>query len=47
VISWLRDEIQVPIVAGGLITEVADIKEALDAGASGVATSRHTLWEQF
>jgi glycerol uptake operon antiterminator len=46
VISWLREEIAVPIVAGGLIIDAHDIQAALDAGASAVATSNRNLWPQ-
>ena len=45
VISWLREEIAVPIVAGGLVFDRKDIDEALDAGAAGVATSNVSLWD--
>ncbi|MCL2786901.1 MAG: glycerol-3-phosphate responsive antiterminator [Micrococcales bacterium] len=44
-ISWLREEIPVPIVAGGLVFDRQDVRAALDAGALAVATSNARLWD--
>jgi glycerol uptake operon antiterminator len=45
IISWLREEIFVPIVAGGLVFDRGDIRAAMDAGAVAVATSNTGLWD--
>jgi glycerol uptake operon antiterminator len=44
VIGWIREELDLPVVAGGLVTDRRDAREALDAGAAGVATSRREIW---
>ena len=33
-----------PVIAGGMVTERAEIIEALSAGALAVSTSAHALW---
>jgi glycerol uptake operon antiterminator len=45
VIGWLREEVRLPIVAGGLIVDREDVRAALAAGASAVATTNRGLWE--
>ena len=45
VLTSLREEISIPIVAGGLIFDRQDINAALDAGAHAVATSNSELWD--
>ncbi|MBB6675106.1 glycerol-3-phosphate responsive antiterminator [Cohnella nanjingensis] len=37
----------IPIFAGGLIRTVADVEQAIAAGASAVTTSRMELWRHF
>jgi glycerol uptake operon antiterminator len=44
VIGWLRAEISVPIVAGGLVCDKADVVAALGAGALAVASSNRDVW---
>lgn len=44
VIAWLRDSVNVPILAGGLIHDTDDVRSVLDAGATAVATSNQELW---
>ncbi|MDR0504617.1 MAG: glycerol-3-phosphate responsive antiterminator, partial [Bifidobacteriaceae bacterium] len=44
IIAYLREEVNVPIVAGGLIFDRADINAALDSGAAAVATSNASFW---
>lgn len=44
IISLAVSEFGVPVIAGGLIQERADIELALSSGASAVSTSRHELW---
>jgi glycerol uptake operon antiterminator len=45
VIKWLREEVRLPIIAGGLIVDREDVRAALAAGASGVATTNRGVWE--
>jgi len=44
VISWLRDDLDVPIIAGGLVCDKADVVAALGAGALSVASSNRDVW---
>ncbi|MDO5672970.1 MAG: glycerol-3-phosphate responsive antiterminator [Actinomycetaceae bacterium] len=39
VITWIREDINLPIVAGGLVCDEADVHAAFDAGAAAVASS--------
>lgn len=45
VIRALREKVDVPIIAGGLIETKADVADALKNGAGAVSTSRTALWE--
>jgi len=40
----LARQLDMPLIAGGLINEADDIKKALEAGAHGVSTSNPALW---
>ncbi|MGE7225464.1 glycerol-3-phosphate responsive antiterminator [Paenibacillus sp. PDC88] len=44
VITELREQCPVPIIAGGLIRERSEIETALSAGASAVSMGRKQLW---
>ncbi|QPK81459.1 glycerol-3-phosphate responsive antiterminator [Schaalia sp. ZJ405] len=44
VITWMRDDLSLPIIAGGLVCNITDIMDALDAGAAAIATSSKELW---
>lgn len=44
VISWLAADVDVPIVAGGLVCDKADVVAALGAGALAVASSNRDVW---
>ena len=44
IISRLRAETTVPIIAGGLISDKEDVITALSAGASAVSTTKRELW---
>jgi len=44
VISRLSRELKIPLIAGGLLEEKADILAALGAGAACVSTSDSRLW---
>lgn len=44
VITWLRDDTDVPVIAGGLVCDKADVMAALGAGAVAVASSNRDVW---
>ena len=41
----LREKVDVPIIAGGLIESASDVADALKNGAGAVSTSRTELWQ--
>ncbi len=43
-ISRLRESLQLPVIAGGMVTEEEDLRRALNAGACAVSTSEPGLW---
>lgn len=45
VMSKLRQEIDLPVIAGGLISGLDDLNKALEHGAIGVSTSSKALWK--
>ena len=45
VMGRLRQEIDLPVIAGGLISDLDDLKCVLDHGAIGVSTSSKVLWK--
>lgn len=44
VISWVRDDTNLPLIAGGLVCDKEDVMAALGAGASAIATSNRAVW---
>lgn len=44
VIKRLKSEVDVPIIAGGLIETAEDAAEACKSGAFAVSTGKHELW---
>ncbi len=46
-ITEVYERTRIPILAGGLIRSVEDVKLALEAGATAVTTSNHDLWKHF
>ncbi|TDD86152.1 glycerol-3-phosphate responsive antiterminator [Saccharopolyspora karakumensis] len=44
VITWLRADIDVPIIAGGLVCDKDDVVAALGAGAAAIASSNTDVW---
>ena len=44
VISTIKEQTDIPIIAGGLITETEDIEKAINAGAVAVSSSTKDLW---
>ncbi|UJF33498.1 glycerol-3-phosphate responsive antiterminator [Paenibacillus hexagrammi] len=47
IITEVKDQTGIPILAGGLIRTPEDVERALDAGASAVTTSNAQLWDRF
>ncbi|MGW7349852.1 glycerol-3-phosphate responsive antiterminator [Streptomyces sp. NPDC054784] len=45
VIGWVVADIDVPLIAGGLVCDREDVFAALGAGAAAVASSNHAVWE--
>ena len=45
VLSRLSREVRIPLIAGGLLSEKADVLAALGAGARCVSTSDSKLWD--
>ena len=43
-ISQLRDTLNLPVIAGGMVTEERDVEQALTAGALAVSSSERGLW---
>ena len=44
VISWVRDDTNLPLIAGGLVCDKEDVMGALGAGATAVASSNRDVW---
>lgn len=44
IIKQVKEEIKVPVIAGGLIKDKEDVIESLKAGALGVSTSKEDIW---
>ena len=43
-ITRLRDTLDLPVIAGGMVTEERDVEQALSAGALAVSSSSRALW---
>ena len=44
IISRMKKELNVPIIAGGLISDKEDVIQALDAGAIAISTTSEEVW---
>ncbi|MET7637819.1 glycerol-3-phosphate responsive antiterminator [Streptomyces sp. NPDC005438] len=44
VIGWVTEDIDIPLIAGGLVCDRQDVFAALKAGATAVASSNHDVW---
>lgn len=44
IIKRIVNELNIPVIAGGLIDNEQDIRDAIEAGALGVSTSKKNLW---
>ncbi|MER5890187.1 glycerol-3-phosphate responsive antiterminator [Streptomyces sp. NPDC001941] len=45
VIGWVVEDIDVPLIAGGLVCDRDDVFAALKAGAAAIASSNTDVWE--
>ena len=45
-IRFMRGELAKPIIAGGMVTTLAEVRSALAAGALAVSTSSAELWNE-
>lgn len=45
IIRNLKEELNIPIIAGGLIETQAEIDQALKEGAFAVSTSKKSFWK--
>ena len=43
-ITHLRETLNLPVIAGGMVTEEKDVEQALSAGALAVSSSARNLW---
>ncbi len=46
VIKRMREKLEMPIVAGGLVETREEIKEALSCGASAISTGKREFWRE-
>ena len=44
VISWVRNDTDLPLIAGGLVCDKEDVMAALSAGATAIASSNRDVW---
>ena len=47
IIRELKEKIDIPLFAGGLIRSPQDVEEALRAGAAAITTSDKDLWKYY
>lgn len=45
IIDRIHKELDIPVIAGGLITDMYDLEAALESGAIGISTSAKKLWQ--
>ncbi|MVO99069.1 glycerol-3-phosphate responsive antiterminator [Paenibacillus lutrae] len=45
IMKRIRSEVDVPVIAGGLMTDLEDFNEALRSGVIGISTSSKELWK--
>ncbi|WP_066395391.1 glycerol-3-phosphate responsive antiterminator [Neobacillus mesonae] len=46
-ITEVKERVNIPILAGGLIRTEEDVRNALQAGAAAITTSKRELWDIF
>jgi len=47
IIKEIKDQINIPIFAGGFIRTVAEVEQALEAGATAITTTNVQLWKHY
>lgn len=45
IITEVKEQTGIPVIAGGLIRSMDDVKKALQSGATAITTSRKDLWK--
>ncbi|MGZ0711720.1 glycerol-3-phosphate responsive antiterminator (plasmid) [Coraliomargarita sp. W4R53] len=45
VLSWVKDDTDLPLIAGGLVCDKQDVVAALGAGAMAIASSNRDVWQ--
>lgn len=45
-IREIRQSIKQPVIAGGMITELSEVQNALNAGVVGISTSGRAIWDE-
>lgn len=45
IMQRIRDEVNVPVIAGGLMVDLTDLEAALKSGAIGISSSSKELWK--
>ncbi|MEJ1156625.1 glycerol-3-phosphate responsive antiterminator [Microbacterium marmarense] len=45
VLSWVREDTDLPLIAGGLVCDKQDVLAALGAGAIAIASSNRDVWQ--
>ncbi|WP_280521361.1 glycerol-3-phosphate responsive antiterminator [Paenibacillus mangrovi] len=45
IMKRIRDEVDVPVIAGGLMVDLNDLEAALGSGAIGISSSSKELWK--
>ena len=44
ILKDIRAYVNVPVIAGGLLTDKKDVMSALSAGADAISTTNRALW---
>ncbi|MCR8643847.1 glycerol-3-phosphate responsive antiterminator [Paenibacillus sp. N1-5-1-14] len=44
IMKRIREELRIPVIAGGLMTDLTDLESALESGVIGISTSSKELW---
>ncbi|WP_379970090.1 glycerol-3-phosphate responsive antiterminator [Ectobacillus sp. sgz5001026] len=47
IITEVKEHTGIPILAGGFIRSLQDVRQAIDAGATAVTTSNEKLWKEY
>ena len=45
ILTEMKRTAKIPVIAGGLLADEEDARQALEAGADAISTTRETLWE--